>query len=105
MNNVHKAKELGYSVELYYVGVNNVEIAKDRVKHRVACGGHGIADEDIERRYSQSLNNLKVILPLCDKAIIYDNTDAFKIISMFENGYCIKESSDIPKWYKDLNIF
>ena len=42
VKNIYKAKELGYFIELHYVGVESVEIAKDRVKHRVEQGGHGI---------------------------------------------------------------
>ena len=103
MKNIQTAKRLGYSIELYYVGVNTVEIAKERVKYRVACGGHGIAEEDIERRYLESFQNLKKVLPLCDKAFIYDNTEVFKIVALFENGNCIKQSEVVPKWYEYIN--
>ena len=34
-----------------YRGVNNPEIAKERVRISVSKGGHGIPDKDIERRY------------------------------------------------------
>ena len=33
LRNIRKAKELQYSVELYFVGLNTVELAKERVKH------------------------------------------------------------------------
>jgi len=39
IRNIMKAKSLGYFVELHYVGVDSVEIAKERVKHRVSQGG------------------------------------------------------------------
>ena len=51
LKNIKKAKELGYFVELHYVGVDNVDIEKERVRHRVQQGGHGIPEADIERRY------------------------------------------------------
>lgn len=51
IRNIKKAKERGYFIELHYVGVNSVEIAKDRVKNRVLKGGHGIPESDIEKRY------------------------------------------------------
>ena len=41
-----------------YIGVESSDIAKERVKYRVSQGGHGIPDEDIERRYYESLENL-----------------------------------------------
>ena len=49
---IMKAKEKGYFIELHYVGVESVEIAKERVKYRVEQGGHGIPEEDIERRFA-----------------------------------------------------
>lgn len=64
LNNIERAKNLGYIIELHYVGVDSVQIAKERVAYRVAHGGHGIPDEDIERRYSESFNRLKQILPI-----------------------------------------
>ena len=51
-----------------------LEIAKERIAYRVAHGGHGIPDEDVERRYVESGQHLKEILNLCDMAIMYDNT-------------------------------
>ena len=45
LKNIKKAKMLGYYVEVHYVGVENVEIAKKRVAHRVSVGGHGIPEK------------------------------------------------------------
>lgn len=35
-----------------YIGLQNPEIAKARVKFRVSKGGHGIPDDVIEKRYA-----------------------------------------------------
>ena len=37
-----------------YIGVNNPEIAKERVRIRLSKSGHGIPDKDIERIYYDS---------------------------------------------------
>jgi len=50
-----------------YIGVENSEIAKHRVKLRVSKGGHGIPEETIERRYYASLKNLKGAIEICDE--------------------------------------
>lgn len=42
LRSIRKAKEMGYCIELHYVGVDSVDIAKERVKSRVNKGGHGI---------------------------------------------------------------
>ncbi len=86
INNIKKAKELGYTVIVCYVGLKNADLAIQRVNQRVSEGGHGIPEEDIRRRYEQSLKNLKEIIPLCDKVEIYDNTDSFSCVACYKNG-------------------
>lgn len=75
-----EAKSQGYTTTLLYVGVNSPELAKSRVKERVAKGGHGIPEEVIDRRYPKSLANLKKLSPFFDNIEIYDNTHSFKIV-------------------------
>ncbi len=48
---IKRAREKGYRNELHYIGLDSVEIAKERVKNRVEHGGHGASEQDIERRY------------------------------------------------------
>lgn len=46
---IDKAKDLGYKIHLYYIGIDNPEIAKERVKNRVTRGGHGISPDVIKK--------------------------------------------------------
>ena len=102
LKNIQKAISLGYKIELYYVGLDSAETAKQRVKIRVAAGGHGIPEKDIERRYYKSLEQLKIVLPYCNRVEIYDNTKVFMKIMVFEKGNCIMKSKEIPDWAKNL---
>ena len=54
INNIKKAKHLGCQIEVHYVGVDSIDIAKSRVRERVKNGGHNIPDKDIEKRYLES---------------------------------------------------
>ncbi len=102
IQNIKKAKSLGYTVELYFVYVDSVEIAKQRVHLRVAAGGHGIPEADIERRYKESLEKLKEVLPLCDKVELYDNSHKFRRVALVKSGKTITVSNDIPEWASGL---
>ena len=42
LKTIDRVKELGYELQLFYVGVNSPEIAKERIKNRVEKGGHYI---------------------------------------------------------------
>lgn len=102
LRNIRKAKKLQYSVILYFVGLDSVELAKERVRQRVLSGGHGIPERDIERRYSESLTNLKQVLPICDHVELFDNTESFRRVAIFESGACIERTEKIPPWCKDF---
>ena len=62
LKTIDRAKELGYELQLFYVGVSSTEIAKERIKNRVEKGGHYIENDVVEKRYYESLKNLKEIL-------------------------------------------
>ena len=100
--NIEKARSLGYEVELYYVGLSSAELAKSRVRQRVKDGGHGIPAADIERRYVESLKNLKEIIPLCDRVKIYDNTKVFRKIASYVQGECKDCAEELPEWFKGI---
>ncbi len=102
LKNIKKAKMLGYYVELHYVGVENVDIAKKRVAHRVSVGGHGIPEEDIERRYIETFNNLNIIISECDRISFYDNTSEFERFAIIEGGTTVILVNNIPDWFEKV---
>lgn len=104
LRSIKKAKEMGYCIELHYVGVDSVDIAKERVRSRVNKGGHGIPEADIERRYIETFYNLKEILKECDLAAFYDNTKVFRRFAIFRNGEIVRLSHTLPKWIEGKGI-
>lgn len=102
MKNILRAKKSGYAVIVHYVGIESVTIAKERVRKRVKDGGHGIPDEDIDRRYIESFQKLMDIIPLCDQVILYDNTKTFERIAVYEKGVMLVEIPPLPNWYLKL---
>lgn len=92
---IDKIKEQGYELQLFYVGLNSSDIAKERVKNRVEKGGHNIENDVIEKRYYESLKNLKKIISKFDKVYLYDNSIKYKNIFLF---------SDNTILFKDKNI-
>lgn len=102
INNIAKAKNRGYFIELHYIGVESADIAKERVAARIRQGGHGIAEQDIERRYIETFDNLRTVLPECDLAAFYDNTIEFRRFAIYKNGKPIRVSQEIPLWYEKI---
>ena len=69
------AKAEGYRLELYFVCVDSVDKALDRISSRVAKGGHDVVAEDVRRRFVRSQENLAAAIALADESRLYDNTD------------------------------
>lgn len=80
VNRVMAAKEIGYEVKLYYVGLDSAELAIQRVQQRVEKGGHGVSEPVIKKRYDKSLLNLKGLVNIVDEVRIFDNSKEFKEI-------------------------
>ncbi|WP_104748956.1 hypothetical protein [Helicobacter cetorum] len=74
LNFIHKAKMQHYKIVLFYVGLESVELSKQRMKIRQEKKGHFIAFDILERRYTKSFENLKKLLKLCDTIYLYDNS-------------------------------
>ena len=71
-----EAQKNGYRVTLLFFWLQNIELAKERVKIRVIEGGHTIKPEIIERRYFRGIKNLfNIYLPIVDDALIFDNSE------------------------------
>ena len=72
---IFEAKKVGYYVTLYYVGLSSIELSKQRVAIRAARNGHSIDEATLERRFSQSFENLARIIPICDEIYFFDNSE------------------------------
>lgn len=75
-NKIVEAQEKGYRVILVFFWLQNIDLAKERVKVRVSEGGHNIEPEVIERRYIKGIKNLfDLYLPIVDGAFVFDNSE------------------------------
>jgi predicted ABC-type ATPase len=68
------AAATGLAVNVWFVGLDSVELHVARVRQRVARGGHDIPRADIERRYVRGRLNLIRLLPQLTQLIVYDNS-------------------------------
>jgi predicted ABC-type ATPase len=70
-----EAQGKGYYVTLLYFWLNTPDLAVERVKMRVAAGGHNIPESTIRRRYAAGIRNLfQLYLPVSDYWMITDNS-------------------------------
>jgi len=82
---LEKAKACGYEVQCIYVLTSDENINVARVKSRCAAGGHDVPEDKIRKRYHRALALLPQLVNVCDKILIYDNSDKPSLIFRKEN--------------------
>lgn len=98
-----RAKEQGYFVRLYYVGLDTPEECLKRIANRVARGGHNIGEDDVLRRFSGRWDAVCKILPYCDEARFFDNDNGFVEVAEYRNGELIIKGEKHPAWLLELD--
>ena len=104
LKTIDRAKELGYELQLFYIGVSSPEIAKARIKNRVEKGGHNIENNIFEKRYYESLKNLKDVISKFDKVQLYDNSNKYIEFFSFEDNKILFKTKDIIWASEAINI-
>ncbi len=110
---IQKASECGYEVTLFYVGLKSVELSKQRVAIRVAKNGHAIDEATLERRFSQSFENLAKVLPFCEHVYFYDNSEMIieterqnfsnlKFVAEIHRGVLTMHTDEEILWFKNV---
>lgn len=100
-----KARELGYSVRLYYVGLNTAAESLERIANRVRRGGHDIDSGDVIRRFAGRWEAVKKVLPYCDTAEFYDNDNGFALVAEYRNGELLLVGAQRPAWVVELQAY
>jgi predicted ABC-type ATPase len=68
------AVEMKHQIEVLYVGLATPELHIQRVRERVARGGHDISEERIRERWTTSRQNLIRLLPHLHRLSLWDNS-------------------------------
>ena len=97
-----QARELGYSVCLYYIALDTAQESQVRIENRVKRGGHNIAPNDVERRFEERWSAVWKILPYCDEAEFYDNDNGFVKVAEYRNGELVPIGDYRPQWLDEL---
>jgi predicted ABC-type ATPase len=94
---VTQAQATGFKIRLLYVMLRDVELNIQRVRQRVAEGGHDVPEDKIRQRHKRSLQQMPWFLDKSDFALIYDNSGASpKLIGRKQDGL-IEIDKSAPK--------
>ena len=97
-----RAKDAGYYIRLYYVGLDTLEESLHRIENRVAHGGHNIPEKDVRSRFAHRFQDVGKILPYCDEAKFFDNNNGFMLVAEYRNGQLFPIGAHTPGWVQEL---
>jgi predicted ABC-type ATPase len=101
-----KARESGYRTYLYFVATEDPDININRVRNRVAAGGHPVPTEKIVQRYGRCLNLLPAAIAASNRAYIFDNSGAdLVLLAEVTDGTDLEFKVDeVPDWFMDAYV-
>mgnify|MGYP004477469011 FL=1 len=97
-----RAKDAGYTVRLYYVGLDPVDENLLRIKNRAKNSGANTIPQEVQNRYAHRMDDLTVILPYCDCADFYDNYNGFVLVAQKADGHIEPAANYRPQWITKL---
>ena len=97
-----RAKDAGYAVRLYYIGLDPVDENLLRIKNRAKNGGANAIPQEVQKQYAHRMDDLTVVLPYCDCADFYDNYNGFALVARKIDRRIEPIGDYRPKWITKL---
>ncbi len=100
---IEAALERSFFTRRFYICLDNPERSIQRVRERVAQGGHDVPDADVRRRYTRSLTNAGHILQLVHQGLVFANSgvEPRPVLEM-RGGRVVGLADEIPEWAAEL---
>lgn len=101
----------GVLVAIWYCGLGSADLHVERVRDRVARGGHDIPQRLIRARCSSSMRNLCRLAEGCHEIAVYDNglpLDASgrpqlrRVLHRRDGRWLHEPNADTPRWAKPV---
>lgn len=71
---LREARRRGYAVVIFFVALESPHLNVERVRQRVALGGHPVPETRIIARYDRTLSLLPEAIDQSDRTVLFDNT-------------------------------
>jgi predicted ABC-type ATPase len=71
-----RAKAAGFYVQFFFVGIDDPQTNIERVRLRVAQGGHDVPTDKIVSRWHRTMASLHGAIKIADRSFLFDNSAA-----------------------------
>ncbi len=98
---VEKAKAHDFEFCFVYVYVDSVEIQLDRIRARVAKGGHDVPEDKVRARRERSFEQMPWFFWEADRAWLFDNSGSEPVTTGYRNNGDISWDDNLLPELKD----
>jgi predicted ABC-type ATPase len=109
INSVEQFIDKGYEPRLIFMGLSSIEESIDRVKLRVAKGGHQVSVEYININFAESLKNLYLFHNKFCSVHIYQSfqklNDGYEMVPLMtiSQNHILQKASQLPPWVQKFS--
>ena len=99
---LRRAQAAGFKTYMYFIATENPVINVNRIKERVALGGHDVPEEKTRSRYLRCMEQVRYALPYLNRAYFFDNsTEQSLYLAEYESevGFTL-HSELLPSWFR-----
>jgi predicted ABC-type ATPase len=107
------AASVGIDVRIWYIALATADLHVERVRQRVAEGGHDIPEDKIRARYDSSRVHLIELIPALKELWVFDNTAVTDLSELAPQPRLLLhmvdaeivescELKDVPEWAKSI---
>jgi predicted ABC-type ATPase len=103
---LQRGVDAGYFVVMLFVGVNDVDLAQERVHRRVVTGGHDVPSDVQHTRFPRVFANAQKALQIVQLAMFFDNSRdredgqrTHRPVAIVKNGSVLAQHENMPAWW------
>jgi predicted ABC-type ATPase len=98
---LQRAGAKGCTVVLCFIGIDEPDVAEERVAMRVLQGGHDVPSRKLKERFPRTLENLARAVCELPYVLVFGNGDLgrpFRKVAQFERGAMVEKHAPVPRW-------
>jgi len=98
-----EVESIGYTVALFFIGIDSPQLSDERVAIRVSKGGHDVPAAKIVERFPRVMHNLQRALNELSNVRVCDNSDLtrpYRLVAAREDAHDLNLYKPIPAWLR-----
>ena len=97
-----RAQAVGFKTYMYFIATENPVINVNRIRERIALGGHDVPEEKTRSRYLRCMEQVRYALPYLNRAYFFDNSTEQSIyLAEYESEVGFTLHSELqPSWFR-----